>query len=351
MRTDVKIGIALGAVVLIVAVSYYGTQRDDDIPLAGSKDSVESANEKTIQDLFAANQSRKQKPTKASPARGSQRGKTNPRPRKANGSRAADQPSSSQHQSVDLPRKPKNKKSSPHANATTEPETEVASDEVGPGVPTPAKRRPRGRNRARSIGRTPPPRTGKPAGNGAATVADGARKPLPPAADIKRPAQGEPRTTPNSTRSATPKPVASGLPKTTRPKTLPKPKRSPIIRTHVIEAGDNFALLSDHYYGDQKFARFLAEANPGVEPYRMKIGMKIKIPPIPRNTSAAPKRRPAHPGSNQYAVREGDTLYAVSARLLGSGARWTEIYELNRGAIGVNPSNIRVGQILDIPKR
>ena len=53
MRTDVKVGIALGAIVLIVAGAYYGANKDPDIQLAGPDDDVGEQNKRTLRDLLA----------------------------------------------------------------------------------------------------------------------------------------------------------------------------------------------------------------------------------------------------------------------------------------------------------
>ncbi len=53
MRTDVKVGIALGAIVLIVAGAYYGASKDPDIQLAGADDDVREQNKRTLRDLLA----------------------------------------------------------------------------------------------------------------------------------------------------------------------------------------------------------------------------------------------------------------------------------------------------------
>jgi hypothetical protein len=50
-----------------------------------------------------------------------------------------------------------------------------------------------------------------------------------------------------------------------------------------------------------------------------------------------------------YVVQDGDTLFSIAASLLGSGARWPEIYDLNKGVIGDNPALIIPGQKLRIP--
>ena len=48
-----------------------------------------------------------------------------------------------------------------------------------------------------------------------------------------------------------------------------------------------------------------------------------------------------------YTVRRGDSLWAIAARLLGSGARWPEIYDLN----GLKSTVIHPGQTLKIPEK
>ena len=53
MRTDVKVGIALGAIVLIVAGAYYGASKDPGIQLAGADDDVREQNKRTLRDLLA----------------------------------------------------------------------------------------------------------------------------------------------------------------------------------------------------------------------------------------------------------------------------------------------------------
>lgn len=49
-----------------------------------------------------------------------------------------------------------------------------------------------------------------------------------------------------------------------------------------------------------------------------------------------------------YTVVKGDSLWKIAQNHLGSGRRWTEIYEANKGTIK-NPSQIQVGQVLQIP--
>lgn len=70
--------------------------------------------------------------------------------------------------------------------------------------------------------------------------------------------------------------------------------------------------------------------------------------PAPVRALAAAVSAPA-PASATYTVTPGDTLSAIAARELGDSSRWQEIYDLNRGAIGDDPSLIQVGMQLQLP--
>lgn len=61
--------------------------------------------------------------------------------------------------------------------------------------------------------------------------------------------------------------------------------------------------------------------------------------------------RPSPPAPKSYTVKTGDSLWAIAKRLLGSGSRWREIYELNKTVIGKNPNLIFPGQVLKIPAK
>ncbi|NHB84717.1 LysM peptidoglycan-binding domain-containing protein [Tessaracoccus sp. HDW20] len=47
-------------------------------------------------------------------------------------------------------------------------------------------------------------------------------------------------------------------------------------------------------------------------------------------------------------VQRGDSLWAIAERVLGDGARWPEIHELNRGMIA-DPDEIEIGWVLALP--
>lgn len=51
-----------------------------------------------------------------------------------------------------------------------------------------------------------------------------------------------------------------------------------------------------------------------------------------------------------YTVQAGDSLWSIAQSVYTSGYNWTDIYNANKAAIGVNPSNLFVGTKLDLPK-
>ena len=55
-------------------------------------------------------------------------------------------------------------------------------------------------------------------------------------------------------------------------------------------------------------------------------------------------------GRREYVVKSGDSLWQIAERELGKGARWPEIYELNKAVIGDNPDLIYPGQRYILPK-
>jgi LysM repeat protein len=60
---------------------------------------------------------------------------------------------------------------------------------------------------------------------------------------------------------------------------------------------------------------------------------------------------------DQYAVQDGDTLWAIAQTELGDGSRWQEIWSLNQGAETPSggtfddPDLIEIGMVLQLPSR
>lgn len=75
---------------------------------------------------------------------------------------------------------------------------------------------------------------------------------------------------------------------------------------------------------------------------------KVKLPPA---QSARPAPHPVQvPQSITHKVVKGDTMYIIARKYLGNGARWPEIYKLNKAKVK-DPQRIDPGLVLQIPKK
>ncbi len=69
---------------------------------------------------------------------------------------------------------------------------------------------------------------------------------------------------------------------------------------------------------------------------------KVSVQKPPREQANAPK-------TSTYTVKKGDCLWNIAKKYLGNGARYSEIYDLNKSKIQ-NPNLIYPGQVLTLPK-
>jgi nucleoid-associated protein YgaU len=51
-----------------------------------------------------------------------------------------------------------------------------------------------------------------------------------------------------------------------------------------------------------------------------------------------------------YTIKENDTLYRISIKLYGSARKTDAIYDLNKSAIGPDPSRLKPGTVLQLPE-
>lgn len=77
------------------------------------------------------------------------------------------------------------------------------------------------------------------------------------------------------------------------------------------------------------------------------IDVSVNIAKVtPKPPPPPPVKKPVY---RQYRVVSGDCLWYIAQRFFGNGARWPEIYNLNKGVIGRNPNLIFPGQLYNIP--
>lgn len=77
---------------------------------------------------------------------------------------------------------------------------------------------------------------------------------------------------------------------------------------------------------------------------------ELNIKPAAKtNTNNSTRPAPAAAAAKTYTVKNGDCLWNIAKKFLGSGARYPEIYNLNKKVIGSNPNLIYAGQVLTLP--
>lgn len=115
--------------------------------------------------------------------------------------------------------------------------------------------------------------------------------------------------------------------------------------THSVAKGETLGDISAAHYGTTKHWRKIVEANPGLDPARLKIGQVIQLPVI--ETSAPASTGAVAGGPDTYTVQKGDSYYTVAKRKLGAASRWRELERLN----GIPAEDLKVGTVLKLPAK
>jgi len=105
----------------------------------------------------------------------------------------------------------------------------------------------------------------------------------------------------------------------------------------TARAGDTWATLAGRYYGNASRAVLLQRANEGLA---LREDVAFFAPAL--------DTLPKVPEVRQVEVLQGEGLWNVAKRALGSGDRWRELYEANRERIP-NPDFVKPGTLLRLP--
>ena len=175
------------------------------------------------------------------------------------------------------------------------------------------------------------------------------------------PAKSAPTTPADSAALTSPAPATPIVATKPQPSGAPsevKPDLGKVaVDTHRVQPGDSLASLAQTYYGNAKYAKFLAESNPGIsDPAKLALGATVKIPPLPqdvdtRMAKAAPAKAPAAAatGKKTYKVKSGDSFYKIAKEQLGNAERWKELLDLNKTLVHSDPTQLQPGQTLALP--
>ncbi len=140
------------------------------------------------------------------------------------------------------------------------------------------------------------------------------------------------------------------------------------ITWYTIRGGETLAKIAREKLGDASLWRNLHEINRDriPDPNVVPAGVTIRLPKkddllaaLGRDgseggNSAPPESSPPQNESalrlTTYTVKPGESLSKVAAKVLGTGNRWRELYELNKDVIK-NPDNVPAGTVLKVPAR
>jgi len=149
----------------------------------------------------------------------------------------------------------------------------------------------------------------------------------------------------------------------TPPPAVPAPPVSN-ERTYTVTQGDNPGSIAKQFYGKRSLGAALAKFN-NIDPSKMKIGQKFKIPDITvldpsaapqaaapqqiagmQNNAATPTPAPMDaPKFRNVTVQKGDTLWSIATRELGNGSKAKQIQDANPG---LNAANLKPGASIKI---
>ena len=136
-------------------------------------------------------------------------------------------------------------------------------------------------------------------------------------------------------------------------------KTEPTYEMVTIRPGDSLSGIAKRLYGKASAYRRIVAANPGLDPRRLSLGKKIRVPIDGKrggdvdggndggndggddvNADAGDARR--------HEVRRRDTLSGIAKKYYGAATRWKDIYAANRSVLR-RPNDLRPGMMITIP--
>jgi LysM repeat protein len=171
-----------------------------------------------------------------------------------------------------------------------------------------------------------------------ALLMQGCRKPTEP----EQPPTDTNATAPPSMEATNPPAVDTNLP----PAAMAPPAAAPGAQEYVVAKGDTFSSIAKK---TGVTVKAIEEANPEVQPTKLKIGQKLQIPaPTSAGATAAPSAAATMDagtgGEQTYSVKSGDTLTKIASQF---GVTVKSLRSENN----LTTDKIKVGQKLKIPAK
>jgi nucleoid-associated protein YgaU len=124
---------------------------------------------------------------------------------------------------------------------------------------------------------------------------------------------------------------------------------------YEVREGETLSDIARAHYGKASYYRDILAANPDVDEHRLRPGQRLRLPPVSevvrsdRTEATVTGGDPDLPGGwKAHKIRSGDTLGALSQQYYGSTRYWKSIAGANPD---VDPNNLKLGNVLRIPPR
>lgn len=182
-------------------------------------------------------------------------------------------------------------------------------------------------------------------------------KDLPPSADQP----SDPRTLIDPAMPANSRDEVVTPPLANSPVSLPRGDE-PAYGEYVVKDYDSLWTIAESWFGNGSKWNLIQAANPGIDPDRLQVGKKLRMPPkdaveasapaaaVASSAAPAPTSAPARTsGQVIHTVKAKDTLRRLAQLHFNDPEKWNLIYEANKTAIGPSPDRLVVGMQLRIP--
>jgi len=117
---------------------------------------------------------------------------------------------------------------------------------------------------------------------------------------------------------------------------------------YTIAAGDTLSGIASRRYGSTRYVQTIQDANPGLDPNRLRVGERIRLPDVSKLAEGA--SAPAAPAPKVYVVQQGDTLIRIAQRIYGEASMYPRIYEANKDILSSPNARLYIGQRLRLPE-
>lgn len=139
------------------------------------------------------------------------------------------------------------------------------------------------------------------------------------------------------------------------------------VRKHVMKKDETYTSIAKLLYGDGRHYLAIQRANPDLDPERIRPGTVINLPDPAsiKGANSGSGAEPAGPNGTggasvaagpraidpktEYEVKPNDSLHKIATRVYGTSTMWEKIYELNQQAIGSDPEKLKLGMVLKLP--